>query len=116
MSPNKCRVKNILALTLIMSFTGCVHYIMRGTVVEKESDDEVQVCLGNREVKAGDRVTLFKIVCTGPIAVKPGVGVCSKDRIGEGVVTRTLSEHMSIVKVDPGVELKGSTVVEVEKK
>lgn len=98
----------------VFSIIGCAHNTMRGSVAMKEDNSEAHVCLGKNEVKAGDRVTLFKNDCK---AVAGGgeadtSGSCEKVRIGEGTVERTLNEHYSIVKVDPGVKFQEGTIVE----
>jgi len=99
-------------LAVAVTLTGCGHYAMRGSVVERESANEAQVCLGDHEVGIGDKVVLYKAVCVGPPATKSGTRACNKERIGAGVVTRTLNEHMSIIQVDPGVEFKEGTIAE----
>ena len=83
----------------------------------KGSDQEAHVCLGDGEVKAGDKVALFKNVCTGgsggPARVgETSGGGCTKVKLGEGVVERTLNEHYSVVKVDSGVPFEEGTIVE----
>ena len=37
---------------------------------------------------------------------------CRQVKLGEGRVARTLSEHYSVVEVDPGVEFKEGATVE----
>jgi hypothetical protein len=108
------RIKKLVTLTLVVAFTGCAHGTMRGSVAMKASDDEAHVCLGNNEVKAGDRVTLFKNVCKGVRGGgKDGVsGSCEKVLLGSGTVERALSEHYSLVKVDQGVPFEEGTIVE----
>lgn len=119
------RAGNIVILVAVVSLTGCAHFIMRGSVVAKESDVEAQVCLGNNEVKPGDRVALFKTVCRDATSSIARTGLqrfreasapfaCSKERIGGGTVIRALDEHMSIVKVDAGVQFKEGMIVEKE--
>jgi hypothetical protein len=83
----------------------------------KGDDGEAHVCMGDKEVKAGDRVALFKNVCTGRAGGgKGGTGnrSCQKVKLGEGTVERTLNEHYSVVKVDSGVQFEEGTVVEKE--
>lgn len=119
------RAGNILILAAVASLAGCAHFVMRGSIVAKESDEAAQVCLGNREVKAGDRVALFKTTCRASDFSRASTGqqrfreasapfACSKERIGGGTVSRALDEHMSIVKVDSGVPFKEGMIVEKE--
>lgn len=107
-----------LSIITAMAFLGCGHALMRGSVAMKVSDLEAHVCLGDHEVKVGDKVALFKNDCLPP---RPGtaaarqdgyVGGCKKVKLGEGVVTQTLDEHYSVIKIDPGVEFKEGTVIE----
>jgi len=105
-------IRSTFILVTAMTLTGCGHYTMRGSVVENESDDEAQICMGDQEVKAGDKVVLYKSVCPPP--VYKASHICYKKRIGAGAVTRTLNEHMSIIKVEPNVEFKEGTIVEKE--
>lgn len=82
----------------------------------KGDDQEAHVCLGEGEVKAGDRVVLFKSVCRGgkggARSSDVGGGICTKTKLGEGVVERTLNNHFSVVKVDSGVQFEEGTIVE----
>lgn len=103
------------ALAVLFALAGCSHALMRGTVAMKVSDEEAHVCMGDNEVKAGDKVTLYKNVCT-PTRMAgreaDGSAACKKVRSGEGFVERTFNEHYSLVKVDPGVQFEEGTVVE----
>lgn len=106
---------NCLIIVLgLFALTGCAHSTMRGSVAMKTSENEAHVCLGQGEVKAGDRVALFRNACTG----KGGRGgdgggaSCQKNRIGEGTVERTLNEHYSVVRFDSGVQFDEGTFVE----
>jgi hypothetical protein len=107
-------IGTILIFVAVANLTGCTHYLMRGSVVEKESADEAQVCLGDHEVQVGDKVTLYKAVCKSNYVGKANISRCYKERVGAGTITSTLNEHMSIIKVDPGVEFKEGTIVEKE--
>ena len=110
------KMKVLTALILSVSLMGCAHGTMRGSVAMKASDQEAHVCLGDSEVKAGDPVALYKNVCSGSKGGgKSGEGSnggCTKVKLGEGVVERTLNEHYSVVKVNPGVQFQEGTIVE----
>ena len=104
------------ALTAL-ALSGCAHSMMRGSVAMKVSDNEAHVCMGDQDVKAGDRVTLFKNVCTGGKGggARSGLGdtgSCKKEKLGEGSVERILNEHYSVVKVNPGVQFEEGNIVE----
>jgi hypothetical protein len=108
-------ITGILLVTL-MILTGCAHKMMRGSVAMKTSADEAHVCLGNGEVKQGDRVALYDNICTneGRISGKNGgeKPTCRKAFLGNGIVEELLNEHYSLIKVDQGVAFKEGAIVE----
>ena len=99
---------------LVSGLSGCAHSMMRGSVAMKINDEEAHVCMGDNEVKAGDRVALYKNECRGKGSSRADGGGtnCQKVKIGEGEVTRTLNEHYSVVRVSPGTSFEEGTVVE----
>lgn len=111
-------MKTSSLMSVVMGFVvlGCAHGTMRGTVAMKISEEEAHVCMGNAEVRVGDKVSLFKNVCTSPQgSAKYGIsdgGECKKEKIGEGEITRSLNEHYSVIKVRPGVSFGEGTIVE----
>lgn len=102
-------------ITLILVSSGCAHQQMRGSVVMKISDDEAHVCLGDHEVFAGDRVVLFKNVCSKGGKARDSSAGCEKVKLGNGIVARVLNEHYSVIKVDEGVEFEEGAIVEKSK-
>ena len=110
------RTKNLLiTLAFAIGFSGCAHSLMRGTVAMKISDDEAHVCLGQGEVKTGDRVNIFKNVCTskgGGNLINETAGTCEIKQLGMGTVKDILNDHYSVVKFDPGVLFEEGTLVE----
>ena len=92
---------------------GCAHSQMRGSVAMKATNDEVHVCMGNKEVKAGDRVAFFINNCQS-VGRETTYDICTKIKLGEGTVLRALNEHYSVVKPDSGMGAKigEGTVVE----
>ena len=105
------KLNQTLPALIGLLLVGCAHTTMRGSVAMKTSDDEAHVCLGDREVKAGDRVALYRNVCSSG-REKADSSPCEKKRLGEGTVERTLNQHYSVVKVDPGVSFEEGTLVE----
>lgn len=106
----------VLTITTL-ALGGCAHSLMRGTVAMKVSDTDAHVCLGNNEVKVGDRVTLFRNDCPskgggGRNGGGGGGGLCKKIKVGEGQVTQLLNEHYSAVRFEPGVQFEEGTIVE----
>jgi len=107
----------VISVVALLALVGCAHGTMRGSVAMKASDDEAHVCMGDNEVKAGDKVALYKNVCTGGkgrgrAGDAGDFGGCKKVALGDGVVERTLNEHYSVVKVSPGVQFEEGTIVE----
>ena len=103
-------------LTVTIGLSGCAHSVMRGTVAMKTGDDEAHVCLGKGEVKSGDRVNIFKNVCTGKgasIRLTGTVGSCEIKDLGMGTVKDIINDHYSVVKFDPGVQFEEGTMVEL---
>lgn len=105
-------------LTFAFIFTGCAHQTMRGSVAMKTSESDAHVCLGEGEVKVGDKVTLFRNECTkrptgAKIVSRPNVETfCEKRELGHGTVQQILNKHYSLVKFDPGVQFEEGTFVE----
>jgi hypothetical protein len=113
------KLTKVISVAALFSVVGCAHGTMRGSVAMKASDTEAHVCMGEQEVKAGDKVVLFKNVCSSPKASGKAVeggrfDGCKKVRLGDGVVERTLNEHYSVVKVAPGVQFAEGAIVEKE--
>ncbi len=105
-----------IAVFGIAALTGCAHSTMRGSVAMKASDSEAHVCMGEQEVRVGDKVVFFKNVCPKP---KSGVqiglgdsGGCRKEKVGDGSVTRILNDHYSVVQVSPDVKFEEGNIVE----
>lgn len=109
----KQKINLVLAGLVSVVLFGCAHGLMRGSVAMKVSENEAHVCLGDKEVKVGDRVTLFRNNC--PVRGGRdlgGGGVCTKEKVGLGTVTQLLNEHYSVVKFEPGVKFSEGTFVE----
>lgn len=90
---------------------GCAHSHTRGSVAMKHGDQEADVCIGGKEIKPGDKVTLFKSECTG-VNSKETQATCQKVRLGEGEVLSVLDEHYSTIRVNSGVTFSIGAIVE----
>jgi hypothetical protein len=111
------RLQTRLVMVTLMAAAACTPAAHRGSVAMKVSEREAHVCMGVGEVKAGDRVALYRDECDRSGLPSKGVrGVpearCNRVRLGEGVVVRTLNEHYSVVEVDSGVSFEEGTTVE----
>ena len=102
------------------SLVGCAsHSKMRGSVAMKASDREAHVCLGDDEVKVGDRVSAYRNECKSSGAEggerKIGRSVsCKLEKLGGGKVVSILNSHYSTVEFDQGVSFNEGTVVQKE--
>jgi hypothetical protein len=104
----------ILSLTLV-ALTGCAHSTMRGSVAMKVSENTAHVCLGEKEVKPGDRIAFFRNDCKkarGGGRVNDSILSCEKVGVGEGTVLQVLNEHYSVVKGDAGTDLSEGIIAE----
>lgn len=116
------KTKFALALICISIFEGCAtHTKMRGTVAMKVGPHEAHVCLGDNEVKIGDKLLAFKNNCSyAPNNLlgkseKSGLRTtCKKEIVGKGEVIGLINEHYSLVKFDDSVIFNEGTVVEKE--
>ncbi len=104
----------------VFALSGCAHHqMMRGSVAMKAGGQEAHVCLGENEVKAGDRVVAYRNECTqrsgfeGAERGSRGV-VCKLEKLGGGTVVSLLNDHYSTVQFDQGVTFEEGTVVEKE--
>lgn len=106
---------NLILLAFAALAVSCAHNTMRGGVAMKVSETEAHVCLGEGEVKEGDKVIAFYNDCQKEIAGdKSGAygTPCVKTKIGQGVVTKILNDHYSVVKFEDGVKFSEGTFVE----
>ena len=108
-------MKKLIAIAVLATLAGCSHGTMRGSVVMKATDNEGHICMGDGEVKTGDRVALFRNICTGTHSSRANDGgdfSCTKKKLGEGVIERVLNSHYSVMKADSGVAFEEGVIVE----
>lgn len=103
---------SVLGVGLLSVMIGCAHSTMRGTVAMKATDDELHVCMGEKEVKAGDHVAFFFNDCKTRGGRAEKFDICRKVWLGEGEVVKPLNEHYSLVRPNPGVKVQEGTLVE----
>ncbi|MGE0175104.1 MAG: hypothetical protein AB7T49_20080 [Oligoflexales bacterium] len=87
----------------------------KGGVVMQVDEQQAHVKLGNNEVKPGDKVEILNKECedtaAGGARGKGNATRCRYIKTGEGVVTETLDEEYSVVKVPKGTKLRQGTLV-----
>lgn len=111
--------RNILTLAMVMALAGCAVTAHRGSVAMKINDRQAHICMGKGEVKAGDRVVLFRNECSSPSSpqLKNNLSAanpkaCRRIMLGEGRVVEPLNDHYSVIQVDPGVVFEEGAIVE----
>ena len=114
------RRKHLLWLAASFFMSACStlsgHDHARGTVVLSDDGKEAHVCLGNKEVKIGDKVEVFEAICK-----KEHVAVirspryrtkCEKVARGQAEVVDVSDEHYSRVHAFGDLLLKEGQIVE----
>lgn len=74
------------------------------------SPTEYDVCIGDKQVQAGDRIAFFREKCSSGGRGSPRR--CHKEKVGEASVIKTLDEHLSTVKLDSEFELTEQMTIE----
>lgn len=89
-----------LALTAC-STRGPHEGVHRGSVVMKMPNGEAHLCLGNTEVKEGDKVNLIRHECRVKVNGKRSEGadsVCTPVNLGSGTVIKVYNTDYSVAK------------------
>lgn len=103
------------AIAVALLMPGCAT-LMSGAVTKKLNDQEARVAMGSDEVKPGERVALYEEHCNyrgGGRRFDGGRRTdCTKERVGEGIVTNNIDKNYSVVRVEPGAKFGFGTRVE----
>lgn len=107
-------LKTILILCMGLIITSCAsHRFMRGTVAMKTDDNTAHICLGNNDVKVGDKVRFYNNVCKAVGGKEADAySDCEMKEIGTGNVTKLLNSHYSEVKTNGNFKFKEGTLVQ----
>lgn len=110
----------LMMTTLVFLLSSCAHNFMRGTVAMKTDSKTAHVCLGNNDVKLGDKLDFYKNYCTGYAGggrdeAGGDVRECEMKILGTGTVTKLLNSHYSEVKTDGSFKLAEGTLVQKQK-
>jgi len=111
-------MKRILTtFTLALLLSSCAHQFMRGTVAMKTNNKTAHVCLGNNDVRIGEKLDFYKNICVGgggggSSREGVGEGECSMRILGTGTVTKLLNSHYSEVKTDGSFAISEGTLVQ----
>ncbi|MBK26986.1 MAG: hypothetical protein CME70_23485 [Halobacteriovorax sp.] len=102
-----------LALVLSSCSSAMRHKFMRGTVAMKVDNKTAHVCLGENEVKKGDKISFYYQSCDRPDPEDPGLkGLCTLEQIGTGKITRTFNNHYSEVTTDGSFKFSKGTLIQ----
>jgi hypothetical protein len=110
----------LMTFTLALLLTSCAHNFMRGTVAMKTDKKTAHVCLGNNDVKIGDKIDFYTNQCTGHSGGgrdegEGDVRECKMEILGTGTVSKILNNHYSEVKTDGSFQLAEGTLVQKQK-
>ena len=107
-------MKNLILITFFsLILSSCAHNFMRGTVAMKMDKNTAHVCLGDHDVKKGDKVIFYNNRCDRNDTREEGVGaLCQMEKIGVGSVSKILNSHYSEVKIEGDFNFFEGTLVQ----
>ena len=114
-------MKTVLTTIILgLLLSSCAHNFMRGTVAMKTDKKTAHVCLGNNDVKIGEKLNFYTNHCTGTNTGGRDEGAgdvreCEMKVLGVGTVTKILNSHYSEVKTDGSFKLAEGTLVQKQK-
>lgn len=112
------RFASLLAAAVALVSAGCAtgHGTMRGSVVMRVNPTDAHVCMGDDEVRVGDKVTLIHHVCA-PTSDKSAAQTerCKRTVLGTGEVVEVLNRHYSVVRFAQGVAFAEGDTIEKQK-
>lgn len=97
----------LMIMSLFVSATAFASTPQQGKVTMKIDSSSAQIKTQNLSVKEGDKVNLIAETCQGP-----KVQLCSKKKVGTGVVSRVINENASEVKFEGDVKVKEGMLIE----
>ena len=97
-------------LSSALLLVGCAHHHVVETMPSEGDTTEAKVDIGSKDVNVGDKLDVFKRVCTRRTRLgTPGsTPHCQEVRVGEAQVTKLLDENHSIVKPEGELKLEKS--------
>ena len=108
-----------LAVSTLLTFSGCAHGHKDRDEAEDHHSRTHAISIGDPEVRAGDRIDIFRETCV----LRPGPAHhtantfrdCSRTRLGGGTVVEIKAQDHSQVLFDAGVPFEGNLVIEKAK-
>lgn len=96
--------------------SGCSHkHVVEGVQEKMEVPAGVRVTIGSSEVVEGDKVDIYRTQCKKKHKDRIDLDddkVCSNIRLGQGIVTKILSENVAIIQPPQGLEVDREMWVE----
>lgn len=108
----------LMATTFTLILTSCAHNFMRGTVAMKTDNKTAHVCLGDNDVKVGDKIDFYSNQCSGFTGGREGGGdvrECKMEILGTGTITKLINSHYSEVTTDGSFKLSEGTLVQKQR-
>lgn len=107
------RKLGIIILSIFIS--ACGPAVHRGLVVMKIDEEIAHVCVDKNEVQPGDKVVLFRNICSELAPKDPRRTSCEKKKLGTGTITELLNKHYAVAKFPSGTGFREGDVVETVK-
>ncbi len=107
-----------VAAIIALALQSCAHSShTRGSVVLIHDESHGDVCLGSKDVKIGDTLSVFKSVCNSTKKIPARLGgqivpSCEKVLVGKAKIAAVIDQHYSSVEVESGLKLQEGMIVE----
>ena len=101
------KLLSILSMCLFMLSCATSNFVR-----EPIGNQQAIVKLGVGNIKAGDRVDVFKETCREVYRRNSSITKCSKTSVGQASVLELKSQEEAIIKADNGVSLEQGLLVE----
>lgn len=102
-----------VVITAVVGLSACAHtHDVKGPVEKSEIPAGVQVNIGQKEVKEGDKVNVFRSVCRRTGSGRNSSTKCNDVKMGEAVVLKVLDHDSAIVGPQGDLKIDSSMTVE----
>jgi hypothetical protein len=102
-------MRRFLVPVLLLVGAGCAHE--RSWTAVSAAGNDIEVRLRGDVAMVGERVNLYRVVCTAPGATN-SAPVCHRELIGRGRVIGLVDEQHAIVRLPAGMHLENGYIVE----
>lgn len=106
-------VKVAMVCVIVVGLVGCAHaHTVQGPVEKSEIPAGVQVSIGHKEVKEGDKLDVLSSSCRQVRSGRSMSTKCSDRKVGEAMVLKVLDHDSAIVEPQRGLVMNTSMKVE----